>query len=169
MRKINRRLVLGTTLALSFALAGCGFSGSKQTQAKSEWPSWYQVYDADENYYLGFGEGHSTHLNMATSQARLAAQTELAQSVNSRVQAMVQQGAQQSLDDPQVRGVFEAAQRSLVDTRIADAEADQVHRVRQEDGSVRVYMRVRMPRDEVDNSGRAVLDEMSSRLRWSIN
>ncbi|RFA30785.1 hypothetical protein CAI21_04575 [Alkalilimnicola ehrlichii] len=160
----DRKLLLGGAFSAAFLIAGCASTPEQPRTVDAGWPDWYQVYDADEQYFYGFGEGHSSRLNMATQQARLAAQTELAQAVDARVQALAQEGAQQSLDDPQVRGVFESAQRSLVDTSLSDAQPDQVHRVRQDDGSVRVFIRMRMPRNEADRIGRSVIDEMDRQL-----
>lgn len=132
--------------------------------AAGEWPQWYQVYDADEAVFFGFGEGHSSQLNLAMQQARLAARAELAEQFNVHIQGLAQQGAQQTFDDPAARGMFETAQRALVERSLAGSQPDRVHRQREADGSVRVFVRMSATRDEADRAGRSTLARMDELL-----
>ncbi|RUO26212.1 hypothetical protein CWE09_05720 [Aliidiomarina minuta] len=146
----------------TFTLSACS---SSPEPVQSEWPSWYDVRQNDDQYFYGFAEGHSNNANMAARQARLNARGELAESLQTSFEAEAREGGQHNLDDPETYGVFTSAMQERTQTAVTGAEVYQIERVRQDDGSVRVFVGVRMPRNQAELTGRALLDEMDERMQ----
>ncbi|MCC5855549.1 MAG: LPP20 family lipoprotein [Idiomarina sp.] len=152
---------LGMFFAVVVLAVGCS------SKPESEWPSWFDVQADPDQYFYGFGEGVSANSNLAARQARLNAQAQLAEAFSIYVESEARQAGQVNLDDPETAGTFIDAIQARVQTTVEAVETDQVERVRLPDGSVRVFVRMRMPRNQGARTGRQILDEFDERMRTS--
>lgn len=161
----HRGHLLFPALGLAF-LVGCSSSPEpEQDQSQSlSLPDWYDAMSSDDEYYYGYGEGHSARLDTARRQARLSARGELAEQLETQLQSMAQEGAEQSMDDPEVRGMYQEASRQLVEQDLVASETDESEFIREDDGSIRVFLRMRMPQDQSEQAARNALDEMDAQL-----
>ena len=161
------RNLLVPALGLAF-LAGCSSSPEPEQQddqAQSlNIPDWYDAVSSDGDYYYGYGEGHSARLDTARRQARLSAREELASQLETQIQSMAQQGSEQNMDDPEVQGMYQEAARQLVEQDLIGSETDEAEYFREDDGSTRVFMRMRMPMDQSEQAANDALDEMDAQL-----
>ncbi|RTE86092.1 MULTISPECIES: LPP20 family lipoprotein [Gammaproteobacteria] len=145
--------------AAAIALAGCA------SKPESEWPEWFDVQAEPETYFYGFGEGVSRDSNLAARQARLNAQAQLAESFAIYVESEARQAGQVDLGDPATSGTFISAVQARVQETVTSIEADKAERIRLPDGSTRVFVRMRMPRNQGARTGREILDEFEERMR----
>lgn len=145
--------------AAAIALAGCA------SKPESEWPEWFDVQAEPETYFYGFGEGVSRDSNLAARQARLNAQAQLAESFAIYVESEARQAGQVDLGDPATSGTFISVVQARVQETVTSIEADKAERIRLPDGSTRVFVRMRMPRNQGARTGREILDEFEERMR----
>ncbi|WP_113908204.1 LPP20 family lipoprotein [Aliidiomarina celeris] len=153
------KLLSAILFAAVVGLAGCS------SKPDNEWPSWFDVQAEPEAYFYGFGEGVSRDSNLAARQARLNAQAQLAESFAIYVESEARQAGQINLGDPETSGTFIDAVQARVQETVQAVETDRVERVRLPDGSTRVYVRMRMPRNQGARTGREILDEFDARMR----
>ncbi|CUS47137.1 MAG: LPP20 family lipoprotein [Idiomarinaceae bacterium HL-53] len=154
MKKLT--ILLATALLV---LAGCS------SKPDSEWPEWFDVQAEPDTYFYGFGEGVSQDSNLAARQARLNAQAQLAEAFSIYVESEARQAGQVDLGDPATSGTFISAIQARVQETVTSIEADKAERIRLPDGSTRVFVRMRMPRNQGARTGREILDEFEERMR----
>lgn len=128
-------------------------------------PKWFDQQSEPETYFYGFGEGVSSDSNIAARQARLNAQGQLAESFAIYVESEARQAGQVDLGEQMTSGTFLDALQARVQETVQSVEMDKVERVRQKDGSTRVFVRMRMPRNQGARTGRQILDEFDARMR----
>lgn len=151
-----RALLVGLTAML--ALSAC--SSSQPESSPLDIPAWYSMIEHDDEFYYGFGEAKATNLGSADRMARLEARAQLAESISSDIRALTDQGVETDFETGQTMGVASDAMEAAVSARLQGAELDQIERVRQPDGSIQVYVRMRMPREQAEAVGQSALDYM---------
>lgn len=146
------------------ALATLIIAGCTSTNAP-KYPKWFDQQAEPETYFYGFGEGVSSDSNVAARQARLNAQAQLAESFAIYVESEARQAGQVDLGEQDTSGTFIDAIQVRVQETVQSVESDRVERIRQADGSTRVFVRMRMPRNQGARTGRQILDEFDARMR----
>jgi len=161
-----QKFVLAAILVL--ILSACA-KISREPEILDPAPEWYQAYEDTDNYFYGYGSGHSMCLNRASEYARHEARLDVGESLQSMLEAMIEEASRQSTDGPELQGRIDSASRRLIDITVAGVAPDKADRVREQDKSYRVYMRLRVSNSEGGRVAREILENMDLQIEERRN
>jgi len=168
--------LLSLTIVLLY-LIGCGGASAPQPtpsdvlpqaraanpQTPLDVPEWFMMTpEEDDEYLYATGEATSRKLSMAISKATQQARMNLGQSINTKVQSLIENMAQESGmgDNTQITEFYSEAAKSVSNETLSGAKVLKKHPYQMASGSYRAYVLLGMSKNAYDNSASKKITSM---------